>query len=192
MIDRDVFARLMRAVSNRINKPLGEDASAMYYATLSEELTTEEFQRGMAGIFRDHAFATWPAPAEIIDRAKPARKLEAAAAWTALEEAMKRCVPTEPVLAQLRLCGVPEVTLTTFLAIGGMARWRMLNNWQAEHMRGEFLEHYAHMQRLAPAEQAALAGAPPARERITSGKPQPIARLLPGVAPYSPGDSEHD
>jgi hypothetical protein len=188
VIDPAVFDRMMTAMSDRIGKSLGSDAGAMYYATLSQELTTEEFQRGMAGIFRDHGFNTWPAPAEIIDRAKPSRKLEATAAWTELEEHLQRDEYSRTI-AQLRQ-RVSETTLATFLSLGGVGRWLAGDAFRRAEMRREFLANYGDMARLEPAQQVALSGSHE-RQRLT-GKPEPIARLLPGVAPYSPGDPDRD
>lgn len=188
MIDSAVFARMMRALSDRIGKTLGADATAMYYAILGEALTTEEFQHGVAGIFRDHGFATWPAPADIIDRAKPSRRLGAAAAWTELEEHLNRDEYSRTI-AQLRQ-RVDETTLATFLTIGGVSRWLNGDAFRRAEMRREFLTCWGDMARLPTQEQAALSGGHD-RPRVRSG-PEPIAKLLPGVAPYSPGDPEHD
>lgn len=187
MIDYAIFSSNMVAFADRIGRPLGAESLAMYYETLSRELDTEAFQRGIAAMFRDHKFNTWPAPTEIIDRAMPSKALTAAAAWSHLEESLKRCEPTKPLLASLRMCGVEETALATFMAVGGLARWRRANDFRAEEMRDEFMARYEDMQRLPQPQQHALT-AP--RDHVKPG----IAKLsdalrLPGVAPYSPGDA---
>ena len=153
MIERTVFAQLMAAMSQRIGKALGDEALAMYFAILSEELTTEQFQAGMKGIFHDHGFATWPSPAEIVQRGKPAGDLRAASAWAALEDALKRRVSYMPLTAQFEACGVDDCAAAAFFAIGGLARWKSLNDFRFDEMRREFLARYADIDRLPPTER---------------------------------------
>lgn len=185
MIDKAVYGQCMAAVSQRIGKRLGDEALAMYYAILSEELTTEEFQAGMKGIFRDHSFATWPAPAEIIARAKPAVALRAMAAWSQLEDVVRRRVPHEPLVPQLLRCGVDPLVVAVFEAVGGLARWRSLNDWRFEEMRMEFLARYGEASRLPEAQRAQLVAshlpavsAPRPATRLQGG-PRPLLELLP-------------
>lgn len=185
MIERTVFGHCMGAVSQRIGKRLGDEALAMYYAILSEELTTDEFQAGMKGIFRDHAFATWPSPAEIIARAKPAATLRAVAAWSQLEDVLRRRVVSQPLVPQLQRCGVDPLAIATFHAIGGLARWRALNDFRFDEMRAEFLARFSESIRLPEAERAQLIAsqipavtAPQSRERLRGG-PRPLLELLP-------------
>lgn len=189
MIDTAIFGRLMGAFADRIHKPLGDDALALYYATLSAELTTEQFQAAMTAIFRDHVFATWPAPAEIIDRGRPSRRLDRVAEWTQLETALRRDEYSR-TLPQLRKT-VSEAALSTFLAIGGVRRWMDGNDWRREAMRTEFLECYEDMRRLPSQEQERLTGPTRPALKVANGRPEPIRTLLRGVAPYSPGDPEH-
>jgi hypothetical protein len=181
MIDAAVFGSMMEGLAQRIGKPLGDEGLALYFAILAEELTTEEFQCGVKAIFRDHTFATWPAPADIIDRARPARKLEAAAAWTQLEQAMRARVPAAPLLPQLHSFGVNDTACCTFLAIGGLERWRRSNDWRLDEMRAEFLERFEEMRRLAPVERERLSatalGRPAERPRMIS---RAVLALRPG------------
>lgn len=194
MIDTSVFGQLMGALAVRIGKPLTEDAAAMYHAILSEELTTEQFQHGMKAIFRDHKFATWPAPAEIIERATPSRALDAAEAWAALEQALRLRMPEQPLIGQLRALGVDELAVATFLALGGIPRWRALSDFRFDELRREFLAHYGDLTRLPAPERRAYAerklGPSGDAPRVGRGAPEPVARLVRGVAPYSPGDAE--
>lgn len=182
MIERTVFAQLMAAMSQRIGKALGDEALAMYFAILSEELTTEQFQAGMKGIFRDHAFATWPSPAEIVQRAKPAGELRALAAWSALEDVLRRRVAEKPLVPQLQACGVDALTIATFLAIGGLSRWRSLNDFRFDAMRSEFLERFAEAERLPAGERQQLIAAHGghAVARVSSGRTDatPVRELI--------------
>lgn len=185
MIDEKVYGQCMGAVSQRIGKRLGDEALAMYYAILSEELTTEEFQAGMKGIFRDHAFATWPSPAEIIARAKPALALRAMSAWSQLEDVVRRRVSHEPLEHQFRRCGVDPLATALFFAVGGLARWRSLNDWRFDAMRDEFLSRYSEAARLPEAQRAQLVAshvpalaAPRPVSRLQGG-PRPLLELLP-------------
>lgn len=188
MIDPQIFARLMGALGERIGKPLSADALAMYSAILSGELSTEEFQAAMQRIFRDHEYATWPAPKAIIETVKPDNTaLKASAAWDAIDLEM-RCLshlPTAEVMQALDGRVGDKTALNTFLALGGPRRFRnATTEFLKGEMRREFQREYGHMGRLPAPEQVAMLPAAPRRE--ISG-PQPLSRL---VAPYSPGDAE--
>lgn len=197
MIEPKVFAQLMGAIAVRVGKPLTDEASALYYAILSEELTTAQFQVAAKAIFRDHAYATWPAPATFIARARPSLAVESADAWAALEDVLKRRMPDRPLIPQLRACGVDDLAVATFLSIGGLTRWKSLNDFRFDEMRREFLTQYGDLQRLPAPEREAYAErklAPPpepARVAARSRDATPVAALLNGARSYSPGDS-HD
>lgn len=189
MIDKAIFARLMLAFGERINRPpLSPDASAMYYAAFSEKLTTEEFQTAMQRTFSEHAFNTWPAPGEIVARVKPdAPKLNAVAAWSALEIELARDEWSRNRAQLSASCG--DLTLNTLEAIGGARRWVHGNEFVRGEMRREFLACYGDMQRLPGEQQAALLRHVDDRPRRLTGNG---ATRIGAIAPYSPGDPEHD
>lgn len=169
MIDPKVWARWLAAFGDRINKQLGTDASAMYYAILSAELTTEEFEVGMRSVFRSHTYNTWPAPEDIIAVARPTLALTAAAEWVQIEQYLRD-----------RYAEPSGAALATLAAIGGRARWRHLNNWQAEQFRTEFLARYEDVSRLPRDQQLTLSA--PRRSRLTGATP--VRALLPEVLPH--------
>lgn len=193
MIDRDIFGRMMTAFGQRIGKPLGADASAMYYAALSARLTTEEFQHAMQRTFAGHTFATWPAPDDIIAHAKPAARLEASAEWERLASALRYRDDTRPLIPQLRSAGLADATVATFLTIGGLGRWRSANDFRFEEMRAEFLETFGDMRALPAVDRERLTA--PVAPALPRG-PAPLSQIAAPVAalhrpaPYSPGDPE--
>lgn len=196
MIDDKIFARLMKAFGERIGKPLGEDAAAMYYACLSEKLSTEDFQSAMAKTFASHAYATWPAPDEIVAQVRATEKLSASAEWEKLCNALRYRDTTQPVVPQLHAAGIDQRTVSTFMVIGGIGRWRAANDFRFEEMRDEFVDAFGDVQRM-PAKELEGLTAPavplaPLLEKARTMGAMPIAKVAGhiGSAPYSPGDPE--
>ena len=161
MIDATTFAKWMRVLAERIGKPLSPDTGAVYYATLSAELDTAQFETAMQRIFRDHQYATWPSPKSIIEGVRPTMALNAAAAWTDIAECL-RLRPSDSKPDEIRRWIVGragETAAATFDAIGGLHRYSRSNDWQLDQMRTEFLERMPDMERLAPLSGNALPNA---------------------------------
>lgn len=158
MIDAMLFARWIRVFGERIGKPLSADTSAAYYATLSEELTTGEFDAAMQRIFRDHIYATWPSPKAIIACVKPTAALQGLAAWTAICEIL-RLRPANATAADVHrwiAARAGEAAATTFDLVGGMRRYMAANDWRFEEMQRDFLDRSEDIGRLNGSGHAAL------------------------------------
>lgn len=150
MIDATLFARWVRVFGERIGKPLSADTSAAYYATLSGELTTAQFDTAMQRIFRDHIYATWPSPKAIIECVKPTVALEGAAGWEAVMNVLRlRPGGAKPhEVRQWIVRDAGEMAANTFEAIGGLRRYSTCNDWRLDEMRNEFIERSGDMDRL--------------------------------------------
>jgi hypothetical protein len=153
VIEPTVFSRWMGALAERVGKRLTEDTNAVYYAVLSAELDTAQFEQAMRLAFRDHAYATWPSPKEIIDRVvRPVPvAVEGAAAWRTLVERLRGRDPREQwhsLLADLeRLAG--RAAVQAFHAAGGFGRWIRASDEDVDWMRKEFLQHYGGERQVA-------------------------------------------
>jgi hypothetical protein len=151
VIDAPLFARWIRVFGERIGKPLSADTSAAYYATLSTELTTQEFDAAMQRIFRDHVYATWPAPKAIVECVKPTVALEGMAAWTAIQNVM-RLLPGGSRDHEIRAWiarDAGEHAADAFFALGGPRRYQSANDWRLDEMRNDFLERSEDLSRLS-------------------------------------------
>jgi hypothetical protein len=60
VIDANVFARYMTAIADRIRFPLSDSTNALYYVTLSERLTTEQFEAAATRVFADYTDFGFP------------------------------------------------------------------------------------------------------------------------------------
>lgn len=173
MINAQTFAKWMRVLAERIGKPLSPDTGAVYYATLSAELDTAQFETAMQRIFRDHQYATWPSPKAIIDGIRPTQALEATAAWTRISETM-RLLPGGASRSEIHnwlVRDVGETATATFEAIGGRTRLSAANDWRLDEMRSEFLDRMPDMARLNGDYTTAL---PPAvRAYLADGDEEP-------------------
>lgn len=161
MIDREIFKRLFTAFGNRIGKDLDPDTAAMYYATLSAELTTEEFQTGMACVFRDHGYATWPIPKQIIEAAK-VPTFDAGLDFAKLEGVLRLRVPNKPIVPQLAAHCDPR-TVRAFEALGGIVRYDRLTRFNEDDYRSRFLDRVAEYVRQEAIEARSPRLAPPSR-----------------------------
>jgi hypothetical protein len=151
MIDATLFARWIRVFGERIGKPLSTDTSAAYYATLSAELTTADFDTAMQRIFRDHIYATWPSPKAIIETVRPTTALEGAAAWNAIANVI-RLRPGESKPHEIRnwiVRDAGESAANAFEAIGGVRRYLTANDWRLDEMRSEFMDRSSEIGRLS-------------------------------------------
>lgn len=151
MIDANLFARWVRVFGERIGKPLSADTGAAYYATLSAELTTEQFDTAMQRIFRDHVYATWPSPKAIVECVRPTMALEGASAWEAIANIV-RLRPGDAKPHQVRewiVRDAGEQAANAFEAIGGLRRYLTANDWRLDEMRSEFMERAEDLARLA-------------------------------------------
>ncbi|HEX7089895.1 MAG TPA: hypothetical protein VF192_07145 [Longimicrobiales bacterium] len=150
MIDAAVFAKWIRVLAERIGKSLSAEAAAVYYATLSAELDTAQFETAMQRIFRDHGYATWPSPKAIIETVRPPKAFEAAAAWTALQNVIRlRPANAQPHEVRAWIArDAGEAAAVTFEAIGGLRRYLPANEWRLDEMRSDFVERLAEVDRV--------------------------------------------
>ena len=150
MIDAQLFARWIRVFGERIGKPLSTDTSAAYYATLSAELTSAQFDTAMQRIFRDHIYATWPSPKAIVEMVKPTVALEGAAAWEAILNVLRlRPGGAKPhEIRQWIVRDAGETAANAFEAVGGLRKYTGANDWRLDEMRSEFLDRMPDVERL--------------------------------------------
>lgn len=71
-IDANVYARYMTAIADRLKAPLADGTNALYYVTLSEQLTTEAFEAAAQHVFAEYDDFGFPPPAIFLAAAKPA------------------------------------------------------------------------------------------------------------------------
>jgi hypothetical protein len=87
VIDPQVFAAEMTLLRERFGKALSQPVLARYYAYLSANLGTEEFQQAAIGIFNEEKF--FPAPADFVHRVHGDLEHQAERQWAELMRAIK-------------------------------------------------------------------------------------------------------
>jgi hypothetical protein len=85
VIDAAVYARYMTAIADRTKAPLADGTNALYYVTLSRDLSTAEFEAAAQKVFEEyddfgfpppHVFLGYAKPAPVFDTAALARQIE--------------------------------------------------------------------------------------------------------------------
>lgn len=71
MIDANVFARYMTALADRLKFPLSDATNALYYVTLSDRLTTEQFESAAQRVFAEYSDFGFPPPAVFFAQVPP-------------------------------------------------------------------------------------------------------------------------
>jgi hypothetical protein len=67
MIDPQVFARYMIAIADRIKSPLSDATNALYYVTLSEKMTTQQFEDAAREVFATYSGFAFPSLQTFLD-----------------------------------------------------------------------------------------------------------------------------
>ena len=62
MIDSTVYATYMTAIADRTKSPIAEATIALYYVTLSEQMTTGQFETAARAVFADYDDFGFPPP----------------------------------------------------------------------------------------------------------------------------------
>lgn len=143
MIAREDFAKVMGVFADRIGRALTPATYDVYFDTLSEVLTTEEFLAGARIVFRTHQFNTWPAPQQFIDAAKP-KPEPALAAGELFEKVLSACAnqyePRDVMLQRIEALG--PVALRAFRGAGGFRDFVCPLDTQLPFLRNRFVENY--------------------------------------------------
>ena len=106
-LDKRVFLAELAMLAERFGRTVSEPVMLRYYDTLSQRLTTSEFQAASRIIFDRDKF--WPEPLRFVDAVKGNATEEAAAAWNALQAAATmgdHAAVHGATLAALRATGV--------------------------------------------------------------------------------------
>lgn len=91
MIDAQVYARYITAIADRTKAPLADGTNALYYVTLSRQLTTEQFEAAAQRVFEEyddfgfpppHVFLGYANPAPVFDTAALVRQIEKLAGYS--------------------------------------------------------------------------------------------------------------
>jgi hypothetical protein len=148
MIDATKFAAWMAALTDRFNRPLLPGTQQAYYATLSAELTTEEFERAASLAFRDETF--WPSPRVIVEKVHPPVNVKASAseAFEGIRQAIMDF--GGPHVASQLAPNLPPPAKRALRAIGGAYAVGMASYTELPHLARRFTEVY----------EAAVADAP--------------------------------
>lgn len=181
MIERAVFATWMSALADRIGRPLTVPTLAAYYAALSAQLNTAQFEQAAQAVFAAWRFPNWPPPAEFITAvvAVPPIALEAAAAWTAITGVLTQYSPPSEHAARWRAAalaaGAPG--WCAFNAAGGRSRWSTMLEGEQHWMRKDFLAAYPAAKQFAEAPVQDVQALPsPVRalvERVAAARAMP-------------------
>lgn len=141
MIDRNVFANWMGALGARIAKEAPPQLVAVYYDTLSRHLDTAQFEVALSRMVHrpSEYFTAWPSPTEIVAAAQLQPTFDTTAEFAKLESVLRLSVPTLPIIPQLEAHCDPR-TVRVFEALGGLARYRRLTDFEAPGYRREFLD----------------------------------------------------
>ena len=87
-LEMDVFVREMALLHERFGRAPSDVIIARYYGTLSQRLSTSEFEAAARYVFDHDNF--WPSPARFIELAKGNPKDDAEREWTVLLDACSR------------------------------------------------------------------------------------------------------
>ena len=89
MITKEQFAVLMTGIGEVFNKPLSEGALAIYYDIL-KDYSFNDVRRACSGVIRTHKFATFPAPADILDYLEVSADDKGLTVWIAIRGAIRQ------------------------------------------------------------------------------------------------------
>jgi hypothetical protein len=167
VIDKTTFASVMGAFADRIGRAIAPPTAELYYAELSDALTTEEFVAGARVVFRTHQFNTWPAPQQFIDAAKPKPKPDLAAleAFEKVLGIMQSGGGLDGLARRLeRVAALGTVVDRAYRAAGGTREFNDVLTVDVPWLRKRFVEAFtdavaeeASPPLLAPPKVAALA-----------------------------------
>lgn len=143
MIDRTEFAKVMGVFADKIGRALAPATADVYYDTLSESLTTEEFLAGARIVFKTHQFNTWPAPQQFVDAAKPQQSnaLAGAELFEQVLAIMTRGTATRQERAE-KIAALGPVAERVFRAAGGFREFHEVLESQVPFIRNRFVEAY--------------------------------------------------
>lgn len=143
-MDREAFARVMGFFSDKIGRPLLPPTYDLYFETLSESLTTEEFLAGARIVFKTHQFNTWPAPQQFVDAVRPptAHGLDAAELFEKCLRIVGHHGMVNAVKAKAEIDALGEPVARAFRAAGGFRDFVNVLETQVAFLRQRFVEAY--------------------------------------------------
>lgn len=139
-INAVTFAAWMQVLADRFNRPMQPATQQAYYATLSDELSTEEFERAAALAFRDETF--WPSPRAIIEKVHPPVDIKVSATETF--EGLRQAI-TDFGWQHVHRRLEPTLPLTTRRALqgsGGVYAIAMASYTELPHLARKFADIY--------------------------------------------------
>lgn len=184
MIDRTEFAKVMGVFADRIGRPLAPATAEVYFETLGEALTTEEFVAGARIVFRAHTFNTWPAPQQFIDAVRPGQDpaLAGAEMFEDVVKAVGSMYDDHNARVQ-RLAALGPIAERAYRAAGGYRDFVNVLEKDRPFLRNRFVEAFVaateeqtrHGQALAALDRGAL---DPVVENLVTGTVKKLARPL--------------
>jgi hypothetical protein len=128
----ETFATWWPALCERFNREPSTLLAAMYFDSLRERLSDEEFVAAASSIFESHRY--WPSPRDFIQEAKGSAQADALEQWSRCQRQMRGA---SGVAAELDAAGQRAVEL-----LGGMHRLRQTVLEQVQWVRKDFLALY--------------------------------------------------
>jgi hypothetical protein len=185
VIERQVFNAWMAVLADRFNRPFEAPTIKVWYAILTQELSTTEFETAAAVAFRQCPY--WPSPKELIEFVRPQcdHRSEAAEKFRELQELAETTTPGVRFWrADVIEANLGSLALSAFRRIGGNERLRNLDAGDFQYARRDFIEMYAtsaaQLEKTARAKQAfAMVTAVP----LFRSAPGPVAPLNPRELP---------
>lgn len=173
MIDRESFDVGMGALAERFRGALSPEAQRGYYAILSTELDTEQFQVAVQLAFRHSQF--WPSPQQLIDFAVPPMDLalEAAEMFDRVMDIGVNHPGAGRVWPRVEVEKLGLPALAGYVAIGANEGLRNLKGERLIFARRDFVAAYVSFSKRKQAEKAVesarqLISAPAARRALSS------------------------
>lgn len=150
MIKPEIYGAWMAALTDRFNRPLLPGTQQAYYAALSAELTTEEFEQAAGLAFRDETF--WPSPRVIIEKVHPPVNVKACAseAFEGIRQAIMDF--GGPQVASQLAPNLPPAAKRALRAIGGAYAISQASYTELPHLARRFTEVYEAAAADAPIE----------------------------------------
>lgn len=137
MIDRDTFGDVWAILEERFGKEHSQPTRAMYYKSLSERLTTEEFRGAARHLFDSAEF--FPKPDDFVEAVRGDTETRALKSWETVEQVVRGFSSRDELTSEAE---------RTVKLMGGMRQLRMTRDENWPHRRREFLKLYGDAERI--------------------------------------------
>lgn len=137
MIDKSAFRDVWAVLEERFGKEHSGPTRAMYYQSLSEKLSTEEFKVAARRLFDSAEF--FPKPDDFVEEVRGDTETRALKSWETVDQVVRGFASRDELTDEAE---------RTVKLMGGMRQLRMTRDENWPHRRREFLKLYGDAERI--------------------------------------------